>query len=363
MLKKNHNSLNNYLSALSYRIVNAGVCVITTLCLTCLASLLYACGNARDNNEDAQKDSASTVVDSAAIRDSLAWVGFRSNDLTFFGLHGHVKMMLKDGVTYEFSRNGEWILMDGVYPFNREIKEDDVNNTYSRSNNGMIVREENWEGYTVYSWRDGMLFSANYCEGGNGDISYAGRGEQGYQSLATYAYDTLGRVSSISLKEREDGAAQWSKPVKTTYHYLRQDASGNWIIRRGGNQKEIRTIAYYDSPRKMRDSSEFLPLKYAYSFVGKFGSDPYAALIIGDGSGACNISGQGFDITLKSFNPKTGQLSLTMRLEDGSQTLGEWNGMVKVQYPKMKGGRLNRTYIGTYTGKRGSSYSFQMKEK
>lgn len=317
-------------------------------------------GNKGDGGTDA--DSLEVKVDSAHIRDSLRWAGYHSNDLTFFELHGHVKMMLKDGVAYGFNDDGVWVDIDGKDPMEDDVSFEAVNNSYVRNKNGLIVREQNWEGYAVYTWADGLLSGKTYFEG-SADQDNSGHAEQGYQSRFTFDYDSLGRLNSVSMQEKEDGVKGWSKAVKTTYRYLKSDGQGNWILRKSGDGLERRAIAYWDLPSNKRDSSRFLPLNQTYVFAGTAGKKKFAALILGYRIGACCVEGNSYDVALKSFDERKGTLTLSLLSPTDGKELGEWRGMVKLNSSSKTQKHLPWTYNGTLTMASGRTLSFSMNEK
>lgn len=334
--------------------------VVAIVSFSIIFSGLCSCSNKESANSD--KDSIVYKVDSADIRDSLMWAGFHSSDLTFWELHGHVKMMLKDGVAYEFDKDGVWTLIDGRNPMNGDVSFDASNNSYVRNKNGLIVREQNWEGYSVYSWLDGMLTGKAYFEGST-DQAYSGRGEQGYQSRSSFAYDSLGRLHSVGMQEKEDGEKGWSKEVKTTYQYLKEDGQGNWLIRKSHDGLEQRDIAYWDRPAYHRDTTRFLPLNQTYVFTGTTGSKKFAALILGYRIGACNIDGQSYDISLKSYNENKGIATFSMLSPVDGKIVGEWRGTVKRNFSPASKKSGSWTYNGTLTFLSGKNTSFSLNEK
>lgn len=321
-----------------------------------------SCSCSNGNGGKAKEDSLETKVDSADIRDSLAWAGFRSNDLSFWELHGHVKMMLKDGVAYEFSKDGVWTGIDGRNPIDGDVSFDAPNNSYVRNKSGLITREQNWEGYSVYTWADGLLSGKTYFEG-SADQTYTGHAEQGYQSRSVFSYDSLGRLHSVSMQEKEDGESGWSKEVKTTYQYLQNDGQGNWVIRKSGDGMEHRAMAYWDRPANKRDTVRFMPVHQTYVFTGTTGSKKFCTLIIGYRIGACNVDGSSYDLALKSYNERTGAMTLTMLSPVDGSIAGEWNGMVKIKTTSAARNKKVWMYNGKLTFANGKSVSFSLNEK
>lgn len=346
---------NSSVSMCAARLAMLGLAVVCLL-------WVGACTGSNKGGDNSDGDSLVAKVDSAHIRDSLLWVGYHSNDLAFHGLHGHVKMMLKDGVAYEFDEDGVWTGIDGKDPMEEDVSFDATNNSYVRSKAGLIVREQNWEGYTVYTWADGVLSGATYYEGGI-EQAEAGHGEQGYQSRFTYNYDSLGRLHSVRMQEKEDGVRGWSKPVTTVYKYLKSDAQGNWLICKSSDGMEYRAMAYWDMPSIKRDSSRFLPLNQTYVFTGTAGKKTFAALILGRQIGACCVEGNSYDVSLKNFDEHKGTLTLSLLSPKDGRMMGEWHGVVKRNSSSKAQKRQSWIYNGNIIMSNGRSLAFSMNEK
>jgi len=192
--------------------------------------------------EQTRLDSIAVADSVAAVRkaeakrvsDSLRWVNFKSPDLTFFELHGHVKTVSygKDEVI-EFSRDGKFIKDNGRDPFRTgTITEFESPDEYKRNAQGYISEVGGWEWGTEYFWADGRV------------VKESG-GAEAFEWEYLYHYDSNGLLVSLSGTEGEFEEPKTS--VKYTVTYSEFDEYGNWTKRHVSSGRNTqRSITYYE---------------------------------------------------------------------------------------------------------------------
>ncbi|MBO4593172.1 MAG: hypothetical protein J5678_03170 [Bacteroidaceae bacterium] len=314
------------------------------------AAIIGSCGGAAKDGESVDSDSI-RIADSLAEmmrRDSIEWASFTSKDLTFFGLHGHVKAMVRNGTTFEFDTLGNWTKIGNVSPYGRKIDFYDYYSVYSHDANGFITHEEFWEGGTEYIWKDGRIVGEN-------SFNCA------YECRLSYDYDTLGNVSKMTMVESDDAGETWSKPTKIDIKYINFDELGNWTLRKSNNGSDYRFIVYYDQPSinknagfKDQSSTEFNPWQHKYILKGSIGKEKECPFTIGPKGGVYSIELGTRNNEVTAWDSKTGQLTMSaLKFSDG-QKLGEFQGTVTSE----TGGKFR--YKGTFTNEKGGKVNFNL---
>ena len=178
-----------------------------------LAAMIGSCGQT-ENGNGVDSDSIRTADSLAEVlrRDSIEWASFTSKDLTFFGVHGHVRTMFSGGVTYEFDSLGNWTKIDDVSPFGRKIDFYDSYSVYQRNSHGYIDHEEFWEGGGEYVWTDGRIVGEN-------SFNCA------YECRMSYEYDSLGNIGAVTMVESDD--ADGTKHDSNFYFAERHDVKAD----------------------------------------------------------------------------------------------------------------------------------------
>lgn len=305
-----------------------------------IAAMFDSCGNTQ-RGEKPDSDSI-RMADSLAEmmrNDSIEWVNFTSKDLTFMGLHGHVKAMIRNGVTFEFDTLGNWTKIDDVSPYNREVGFYDDYSVYSRDENGFITNESFWEGGTEYIWRDGRIVGEN-------SFNCA------YECRLSYEHDTLGNVSKITIVESEDAGESWSKPSDIEIKYLNFDEFGNWTLRKSENGSDTRFITYYDKT-KSGQKSNFNPWHKAHIMVGSIGNEKRCPFAIGPKGGIYCVAVGTRNTEVTAWDAKTGQLTVSaFKVSDGHK-IGEFVGTVTTEENGVR-------YKGTFTNEKSAKVDFNL---
>ena len=301
-------------------------------------ALAGSCG--KGNTDEADNADSLRLADSLAEamrRDSLDWVSFTSKDLTFFGLHGHVKVMVTGGVTYEFDREGNWVRMGDVSPYGRKITFYDNYSVFKHDDNGFITNEEFWEGGTEYVWKDGHIVGEN-------SFNCA------YECRMSYEYDSLGNISAVTMVESDDAGDNWSKPSKIAYKYLSFDKFGNWTMRKSSLGDQSRFLLYYG--KEGTESKTFDPWKQQYVFVGSIGSEKNCPLAISPTGGVYTVAMGTRNTGVVAYDKD--QLTIEARSTTDEKKLGEFVGTVSTTADG------NYRYQGKFTNTNGGSVAFNM---
>jgi hypothetical protein len=176
--------------------------VVLAACLICAS-----CNNPqKGSNVVSEKGNVGAAAPSTLI----------TPDLTFFELRGPVKKMSEDGLTYEFDENGNLTRHDGEF-------------TFSRDEQGRIVKMNGYENHVTYLWD---------AERPIGSKAAA----EGMMLSESYTYDERGFV--VKIKHTEDGEVSYE-----TLSYSGLDQYGNWTKRSSegyeyGRGSASRTIEY-----------------------------------------------------------------------------------------------------------------------
>ena len=317
-----------------------------------LAAMIASCGKT-ENANGVDSDSIRTADSLAEIlrRDSMEWVGFTSKDLTFFGLHGHARVMLTGGCTYEFDSVGNWTRIDDVSPYNRKIDFYDNYSVFSHDKNGYITSEEFWEGGGEFVWSDGRIVGEN-------SFNCA------YECRLSYEYDSLGNIGAVTMVESDDAGESWSKPSRIEYSYKAFDPVGNWTMRKSNNGTEERFIIYYDNPRsleaaksqsgKNKGLEDFSPWDRDYIFVGSIGAEKKRPLGISKRGGIYTVSLGTRHTQILDYDKSSGQLTVgALRVSD-EKKLGEFRGKISRE------GNGTFRYKGTFTNTNGGNVAFNL---
>ena len=307
------------------------------------AVIIGSCGQT-DKGDGVDSDSIRMADSLAEVmrRDSLEWVGFTSKDLTFFGLHGHVKTMLTGGCTYEFDTLGNWIRIDDVSPYGRKIGFYDEYSVYTRDKNGYISNEEFWEGGSEFVWSDGRIVGEN-------SFNCA------YECRLSYEYDSLGNIGAITMVESDDAGDTWSKPSRIEYKYVGFDRFGNWSMRKSHNGTEERFLVYYDNPKRADHAgNDFLPWDKDYVFSGTIGAEKKRPFGISKHGGIYCVLNGTRHTEVVAYDQATAELTGGALRATDDKKLGEFKGKVS----READGKLR--YKGTFTNTNGGSVAFDL---
>lgn len=307
-----------------------------------MAAMIGSCGQT-ENGNGVDSDSIRTADSLAELlrRDSMEWVSFTSKDLTFFGVHGHVKTMFAGGATYEFDSLGNWTKIDEVSPFGRKIDFYDSYSVYTRNSNGYIDHEEFWEGGGDYVWTDGRIVGEN-------SFNCA------YECRLSYEYDSLGNIGAVTMVESDDAGDTWSKPSRIEYSYISFDNHGNWTMRKSTFGTEERFFVYYDDPRHSSPQKEFAPWDKEYIFSGSIGAEKNRHLCISKRGGVYVVNNGSRHTKIEDYNKETGELTVSALRASDEKKLGEFKGTVSREAL----GRLR--YKGTFTNTNGGHVAFNL---
>lgn len=307
-----------------------------------IAGMIGSCGQT-ENGNGVDSDSINTAdsLAEALRRDSIEWVSFTSKDLTFFGVHGHVKTMLTGGMVYQFDSLGSWTKIDNVSPYGRKIDFYDSYSVYSRNSNGYIDHEEFWEGGGEYVWTDGRIVGEN-------SFNCA------YECRMSYEYDSLGNIGAVTMVESDDAGDSWSKPSRIEYDYKSFDRCGNWTMRKSTFGTEERFFLYYDDPRHSTPHNEFTPWDKDYIFSGTIGNEKNRHLAISKHGGQYTVYNGTRHTHLLNYDKATGELTVAALRASDEKKLGEFKGTVTRETL----GRLR--YKGTFTNTSGGNVAFNL---
>ena len=187
------------------------------------------------NANDSISEIDSTELLAQHAQDSADWVDFTTFDLLFFELHGHVKSVKwGDYSTYEYSKDGELVKMNGKEPFSNAIISDPDVERCARDSNGIICCHYGWEWAIDYEWKDGIIVSESGMD-------------EAFEWNYKYEYDDQGHL--IKMKGTEgDEFEEEKEAVEYEINDYTFDEYGNWIRRyndRFGDY-EARVITYYE---------------------------------------------------------------------------------------------------------------------
>lgn len=307
-----------------------------------LAAMIGSCGQT-ENGNGADSDSIRTADSLAEVlrRDSLEWASFTSKDLTFFGVHGHVKTMLTGGTVYQFDSLGNWEKIDDVSPYGRKITFYDNYSVFGHDKNGYITSEEFWEGGGEYIWTDGRIVGEN-------SFNCA------YECRLSYEYDLLGNIGAVTMVESEDAGDTWSKPSRIEYDYKTFDRNSNWTMRKSTFGTEERFFIYYDDPRHTTPQMDFTPWEKDYIFTGTIGAEKKRHLAISKHGGLYTVYNGTRHTQIVGYDKATGELTVAALRSSDENKLGEFKGTVSREAP----GKLR--YKGTFTNTGGGSVAFNL---
>lgn len=169
---------------------------------------------------------------------------FRTPDLTFFSLKGHVKSVRNGAIETCFDMEGNLVTVNGQST-NRQASRIYIPKTgdmfeyvgYGRNEEGLITSMNMFEGEETYAWKDGHVVSDR-------------GGEAGTEWSNTYLYNADGWIETLKTRSWSFDEEEKAAPVVTTrYKYIEFDGVGNWIARlvhtSENTYAEYRTIDYY----------------------------------------------------------------------------------------------------------------------
>ena len=188
------------------------IALIGLICVSCNSFV------SPDTNSDANQDQSSSLE----VQNSKVKNKYLSNDLAFFGLYGHVKMVKEDGITsLEFDQNGTLVAVFGTPASQR----------YIRDNQGRIVEMNGYENHVEYEWGDELPIAS---------VAQA----EGMTLNEAYTYDERGFVVEISHSDDGDESVE-------RFTYTEVDKQGNWTKRTSEGYEytagtTTRVIEYYD---------------------------------------------------------------------------------------------------------------------
>lgn len=169
---------------------------------------------------------------------------FRTPDLTFFSLKGHVKSVRNGAIETCFDMEGALVSVNGQSPFRQATriyipKTGDIYECvgYSHNAEGQITELGMFEGSETYTWKNGHVVSDR-------------GGEAGTEWSNVYQYNADGWIETLKTRTWDDGEDEKQAPVVTTrYKYIEFDGVGNWTVRlvqtAENTSVECRTIEYY----------------------------------------------------------------------------------------------------------------------